>query len=209
MHWAPRDQETSLERRGGGPGNGALRHHLVQGNLDDPLGAALLQLGDEVAELVLIHYADPSAAGRDERVDRSDVTAPLVAEGEVCSATAPCPGTGLCAGATDTAFTGRCFPNPRLPYLPYCGGFTQIPCDDGFTCELLNPTNPNSIGYCVGYPYRDYDVHGPTCGSGQTCPAVIMKAWLAASVRNCWYWTRRPGYTPVTVPPQASAMKKG
>ena len=127
-----------------------------------------------VEELVLIHYADPSAAGQDEWLDRSDVAAPFVAEGAVCSSSAPCPGTEVCVGATDTAFTGRCTPNPRLPYLPYCGGFAQLPCDDGYTCELLNPTNPNSIGYCVGYPYRDYDVHGPTCGPGLPCPAGMV-----------------------------------
>lgn len=127
-----------------------------------------------VNELVLIHYADPSAAGRDEWLDRSDVTAPFVAEGAVCSSSAPCPGTEFCAGATDTAFTGRCTPNPRLPYLPYCGGFGQLECDEGYTCEKTNPTNPNSIGYCWGYPYRDYAVHGPVCGQGLPCPAGML-----------------------------------
>ncbi len=120
--------------------------------------------------LVLVHYADPSAAEQDELTDLSGVLSDLTAPGAVCSEANPCGGSDLCAGATDTAYTGNCTPNPRLPYLPFCGGFTHMSCDGGFICALLNPTNPNSIGYCSGFADRDYTAHGSACGPDSACP---------------------------------------
>ncbi|MBW2704393.1 MAG: carboxypeptidase regulatory-like domain-containing protein [Deltaproteobacteria bacterium] len=124
--------------------------------------------------LVLIHYADPSAAGQDELTDLSSVMAPFMQEGAACSAANPCAGTDLCAGATDTSFTGQCTPNSRLPYLPFCGGFTQAACDEDFTCTLANPTNPNSAGECTDLPSRDYAAHGPVCDAALPCPAGML-----------------------------------
>jgi hypothetical protein len=136
--------------------------------LDATRGRAMFPGSDR---LVLVHYADATASQRDEVLDLRPVIEPFLQEGAPCSNANPCGGTDLCAGATDTASSGRCLPNPRLPYLPYCGGFTQRACDDGFTCQKLNPTNPNSMGWCVGRPNRDYDAHGPVCSVALPCPA--------------------------------------
>ena len=124
--------------------------------------------------LVLVHYADPSAAASDEVVDLSAVVAPFTAPGASCSGTNPCSGTDLCAGATDTAYTGQCTPNPRLPYRGFCGGFGQDSCDDDFDCKLVNPTNPNSVGECIGYVSRDYASAGPACTAGLPCPTGMV-----------------------------------
>jgi hypothetical protein len=136
--------------------------------LDQTRGRAIFWDADK---LVFVHYADPSAASQPELVDLSAAVAPLVAPGATCSSANPCAGTDVCVGATDTAYTGRCTPNPRLPYLPFCGGFAQATCDDGFTCTTENPTNPNSFGQCGGTPSRDFAAHGPSCAQGLPCPA--------------------------------------
>jgi hypothetical protein len=120
--------------------------------------------------LVLVHYADPSAAGSDELIDLTAVVSPYTKPGTMCSGSIPCSGTDFCAGATDTAYTGQCSPNPRLPFLPFCGGFGHAVCDDDFTCSLVNPTNPNSVGGCIGYSNRDFLAHGPACSQALPCP---------------------------------------
>ncbi|MBN2360480.1 MAG: hypothetical protein JXR83_13580 [Deltaproteobacteria bacterium] len=120
--------------------------------------------------LVLVHYADDTAAGRAEVTDLSGVVAHFTQPGATCFDTYDCDPGELCAGLTDTAYSGRCTPNPRLPYLPFCGGFGQSACDDDFTCELVNPTNPNSVGECVGLSDREYVNSGPVCDQDNPCP---------------------------------------
>ncbi|MBU1240248.1 hypothetical protein KJ865_11115, partial [Myxococcota bacterium] len=134
--------------------------------LDSPRGRAIFVGQDR---LVFLHYADTTAASRLEVLDLTSVIDPLLPHDDPCSAASPCPHGLVCMGETDTAFTGVCKPNPRLPYLPYCGGFTQEPCDVGFTCSVANASNPNSNGVCTGSPDPDPATNGPPC-SGGLCP---------------------------------------
>ena len=123
------------------------------------------------AFLTLVHYADPSAADREEwtvlEVDERLGHDP----GPSCGHSDPCEGNQICRAETDTSWTGRCMDNPRRPYLSFCAGITGIECDDGFTCELSNPTNPESLGFCAGSPNRNYEQHGPLCDDEGGCPA--------------------------------------
>ena len=139
--------------------------------LDQTHGRAIFW---DTHKLVFVHYADPTAASHAEVIDLSAMITPFVQGGAICSSSTPCSGTDVCAGATDTSFSGRCMKNPRLPYLPFCGGFGNASCDDGFTCSKLNPTNPNSVGICTGQASRDYAAHGPACGGGLSCPAGML-----------------------------------
>jgi hypothetical protein len=136
--------------------------------LDQTRGRAIFWNADK---LVLIHYADPNGAALPETLDLAPLVAALVPEGAPCSADNPCTGTDLCAGATDTSFSGHCTANPRLPFLPFCGGFTGATCDEDYTCKTVNPTNPNATGQCLGLPSRDYAAHGPACTEALPCPA--------------------------------------
>lgn len=140
--------------------------------LDAPRGRALFFFGGGAGNLLIsvVHYADPAAATKPEQTKISAGEA-LLQPGAVCDTSRPCEGNQVCRGDTDTSWTGTCVDNPRRPYLAYCGGITGVACDDGFDCELSNPTNPESFGICTGQPNRDYENHGPACGTAGTCPA--------------------------------------
>lgn len=120
------------------------------------------------ANASIVHYADPTAAARPANLD-IQVDPAALQPGPACSDTEPCPSDQVCVGRTDTAFSGNCQPNRRAPWRVRCGGLTQVPCDDGYTCALSNPTNPQSTGVCEGDLHRDYESHGILCEDG-SCP---------------------------------------
>ncbi len=136
--------------------------------LHPPSGRAFVF--DDHINVSVVHYADPMAA------ERPSFTRIVTGEehlepGQECSADERCPFEQICLQRTDTAWTGNCMENVRSPFLRFCGGLTGIECDDGFTCELSNPTNPDSLGVCMGCPERDYENHGPRCGPDGECIA--------------------------------------
>ncbi len=136
--------------------------------LHPPSGRAFVL--DDNNNISVVHYADPNAVGR-PAFTRLVTGEEHLGRGQECSADEPCPFEEVCVGRTDTAWTGHCMENLRNPFLIYCGGLTGIECDDGYTCDLFNPTNPDSLGFCRGCPERDYENHGPRCNPDGECIA--------------------------------------
>jgi len=120
--------------------------------------------------VAIVHYADPTARLRPAWADMSDVGADFFEPGAFCTQTTACEGSQICLQNTDTSPTGQCRENERLPYLTYCGGLGRLPCDPGFTCQLSNPTNPDSLGICDGTPPLDFWNRGILCSDESPCP---------------------------------------
>lgn len=150
--------------------------------LDEDRGRAIFR-GDR--QLVFVHYADPSATARPERLDLSSVVAPWVALGAQCSDAASCAADELCLAPTPTSGSGRCTPNPRLPFRPLCGGFPDRACDAGFTCSYVNDLRHQMGGKCVGLPDRDFATKGPPCGAGDTCPSGMACGSGRCAPKSC------------------------
>ncbi len=145
------------------PGQGANKNLL----LDAARGLAIFHWGNGYS---LVHYADPEAADRPSQTHFADLGQALLPPPIVCSESQACPDTQLCLPDSDTAWTGKCVDNPRIPFVPYCGGMTRLACDHGFTCKQDNPSNPNSPGLCEGQFSYDFDQHGFPCSEAQACP---------------------------------------
>jgi hypothetical protein len=150
--------------------------------LDEARGRAVFR-GDR--QLVLVHYADPAATGRAEKLDLSAVVAPWLAPGAPCNDSTPCAADEICLAPTYTSGSGRCTPNPRLPYRPLCGGFGDLACDPGFSCGYVNMGRHQMGGSCTGLPSRDYAASGPACGAGATCPPGMACASGRCAPKGC------------------------
>ncbi|MBU1244750.1 hypothetical protein KKD52_00350 [Myxococcota bacterium] len=118
----------------------------------------------------IVHYADPTAVLRDPFMDLSSIGAEFYDQGAFCTQSTSCEVMEICKQDTDTAIVGHCMKNQRMPYIKYCAGLGQAACDDGFTCELSNPTNPNSLGTCKGTPSYDFANEGILCPAPTDCP---------------------------------------
>lgn len=151
-------------------GNIPISIRVNSGNvlLHPPSGRAFVI--DDDNDVSVVHYADPMAADRPS-FTRLVAGEEHVGPGQECGVDEPCPFEEVCVARTDTALSGNCKENERNPFLIHCGGLTRIECDDGYTCELINPTNPDSAGFCRGSPDRDYENHGPRCGPDGECVA--------------------------------------
>ncbi len=144
----------------------SIRANSANTLLHPPSGRAFIL--DENLSISVVHYADPLAAQRPAATEIVTVDEGWE-PGQACSAEQECPFEQICLGETDTAWTGSCAENVRTPFLRFCGGITGVDCDEGFSCELHNPTNPDSMGACVGCPNRDYEDHGPLCSPDGEC----------------------------------------
>ncbi len=116
----------------------------------------------------VVHYADPSAVGREDHLDVNVYPNPTWG---TCSDLEACTGPDeLCIAPSPTALSGYCVPNPRRPQTLFCGGMTQEPCDDNYDCVLREDTNPFSLGDCVeNAPCFDPATCGPICDSTHSC----------------------------------------
>lgn len=118
--------------------------------------------------ITIVHYADSEAYNRQD-IDLQDVDTPV--ERPVCSDLDPCSDPeAICVAETSTALSGLCYANRRRPELVFCGGMTGVVCDDGYTCEVSDTSNPFAVGVCTGDRCVDFATCGPACGDPPACP---------------------------------------